>query len=264
MAESLRAKGQLSPIVAASEEDRFVLVDGFVRVLAAKRLCVEHLMVELVDVTPAQMKAQIYVRNRERGLHLVEECRLVRELVEVDSLTQTEAADLLERHKSWVCRRLALARRLSTNLLAEAELGRLNPGSLSKLALLPKRNQEEVWAVGTELDSGEVGLLAELWRKAPDPDARAWVLANPRAAIATAKGKSDDAADPRLGPIGDEVMKCLVALRRVSLRLTKHVRQLGVVTSEGVDVLARAHRLAHAESTDALKRLNAVLETDDG
>ena len=111
MVESLRSKGQLTPLAVAEHEGRLMLVDGFVRHLAAVRLGLETVLVEVMQLSPVQMKAQVYLRNRERGLLLIEECRLVRELVEVDRLNQVEVGDLLERHKSWVCRRLSLSRR---------------------------------------------------------------------------------------------------------------------------------------------------------
>lgn len=267
MATSLRSKGQLSPVVVASDGDRLVLIDGFVRTLAARRLKLATLAVEVVRVTPAQMKAQMYLRNRERGLHLVEECRLVRELVEVDALTQVEVGDLLERHKSWVCRRLALARRISPGLLGEVDLGRLTAGSLSRLAQLPARNQEEVWAAAQrgELDGSRVGLLAHLWQSAPDPDARAWVLAHPKEALAQARGTSKESSDPRLGPNGEALHRGLMTLRRISLHLARRAQQgLGVLDAEGVAVLRHAHQLAVTDSAEALARVDTLLGGRDG
>ena len=122
---SLRTKGQLSPLVAAEHDGALVLVDGFVRHLAAVRLGLQQVAVEVVRLSPVQMKAQVYLRNRERGLVLIEECRLVRELCDVDGLSQVEVSDLLERHKTWVCRRLSLSREVSPHLLNDLSLGLL-------------------------------------------------------------------------------------------------------------------------------------------
>lgn len=146
MVASLGSKGQLSAVVAARQGEALVLVDGFVRVLAARRLGLSELWVEVIEVTTAQMKAQVYLRNRERGLLLLEECRLVHELNRADGLGQVEIGELLERHKSWVCRRLGLYRALSPHLRDDGSLHRLGSGSIRQLALLPHRNQEEVVA----------------------------------------------------------------------------------------------------------------------
>lgn len=64
---SLRAKGQLSPLVAAEHEGLLMLIDGFVRHLAAVRLGLDHVLVEVVRLSAVQMKAQVYLRYRERG-----------------------------------------------------------------------------------------------------------------------------------------------------------------------------------------------------
>ncbi len=268
MEESLRSKGQLSPLVAAvGEGGTFVLVDGFVRHTAATRLGLESVLVEVVDCSPVQMKAQLYLRNRERGLQLVEECRLVRELVEVDGLGQVEVGDLLERHKSWVSRRLALIRQVSPHLVAEAELGLLAGGSFRKLAQLPARNQEELWAAArrAELGPGDVSLLVDLWRRAPDSTARHFVLGQPREALRLARGKPEAVRDLRLGAAGEEVRTALEILRRTSLRMVRRLRDgLGEVAPEGRLLLADAHEKAGADCRAALGELGQWLAVVGG
>src|ERR1700680_4839592 len=69
--ESLRRKGQLSPLVAADCDGTLVLVDGFLRHQAALRLGLDALLVAVVSLSSAHMKAQVYLRNRERGLLLL-------------------------------------------------------------------------------------------------------------------------------------------------------------------------------------------------
>jgi hypothetical protein len=263
MTESFRAKGQLSPVVASQGQDGvLVLVDGFVRQLAATRLGLDTLLAEVVDLSPVQMKAQLYLRNRERGLLLIEECRLVRDLVEADGLGQVEVADLLECHKSWVCRRLALIRQVSPNLVEEAELGLLTGGSLRKLAQVPPRNQEEVWAATrrAELGPGEVSAVIDLWRRAPDAESRSFVLSEPREAIRLARNVPETKRDVRLGAAGEEVLMALHILRRTSLRVVHRLRDgLGEVAPEGVAKLAESHQKARADSQEALGQLGQWL-----
>lgn len=256
--ESLRTKGQLSPLVAAAHEDALVLVDGFLRRAAALRLALATVRVEVVTLSPVQMKVQMMLRNRDRRLLLLEECRLVRELAEVDGLAQVEIGDLLERHKSWVCRRLSLARQLSTNLWEEWSLGAVGEGSLRKLAQLPARNQEEVWAVCRRegLDDRATASLVELWRKAPDSEARAWVMAHPHDAIRRAQGGAPTTTDPRLGLAGGELLRGLEGLRQGSLRVLRRVRDgLGDPPPEGVKILAEARARACADCGQALEQV---------
>ncbi len=251
MMESLRSKGQLSPLVVAEHEGRLMLVDGFVRHLAATRLGLETVLVEVVQVSAVQMKAQVYLRNRERGLLLIEECRLVRELVEVDRLSQVEVGDLLERHKSWVCRRLSLSRQVSPHLLDDVALGLLGEGSLRRLAQLPARNQEELWAVAQRegLGSRDTGDLAELWQRAPDPESRGFLLAHPIEALERARNKPVAPVDPRLGAAGQELLAGLVSMRRLCLRLLRRLRDgLGELPPAGVAQIVRARAQAEEDS----------------
>lgn len=74
MMSSLRSKGQLSTLVAARQGEALVLIDGFARQAAALRLGLRSVFVTVVELSAAQMTAQMYLRNRERGLLLVEEC----------------------------------------------------------------------------------------------------------------------------------------------------------------------------------------------
>lgn len=197
MMVSLRDKGQLSALVAASHASTPVLVDGFVRQSAAKRLGMPSVYVEVHDLASVQMKAQMYLRNRQRGLLLVEECRLVDELHRADGMDQVDIATALERHKSWVCRRLALHRHLSPNLMAQLAVGRLGGGSIQKLAQLPARNQEEIFAASQRwtLGARETTKLIELWRRAQDEEARRYVLEQPVEALRLAQGKQGEWTD---------------------------------------------------------------------
>ena len=57
----------------------------------------------------------------------LEEAWIVQSLVREDGLSQLQVAELLERHKSWVCRRLALLERLSEECREDLRLGLLSP-----------------------------------------------------------------------------------------------------------------------------------------
>ena len=55
-----------------------------------------------------------------------------------------EAAELLGRHKSWVCRRLALLERLGEEAREDLRLGLLTPTAARSLVRLPVGNQVAV------------------------------------------------------------------------------------------------------------------------
>lgn len=260
---SLRDKGQLTPVVAALQDGVLVLIDGFVRHLAATRLGLTTLLVEVVEYTPVQCKAQVYLRNRERGLLLIEECRLVRELAEVDGQSQVEIGELVERHKSWVCRRLAISKNLSPHLWEDAALGQLGEGSLRKLASLPARNQEELVAVAQRdgLRPGQVAALLELWRQA-SAEARVYLLQHPADAVERARAGLGETVDARLGKRGSEVLRGLLVVRQVCVGIERRLQQgLGEVPPEGNAVLLQAYRGAQRGMAAALGQCETWLGT---
>ena len=110
MAQSLRRWGQCAPIVATLREERPHVLDGFTRWEAAAQVRgMTTLSVRLIDVDDRRAKAAIYGLNQTgRRPHELEEAWIVQALVREDGLSQAEVAELLGRHKSWVCRRLAL------------------------------------------------------------------------------------------------------------------------------------------------------------
>lgn len=262
MVDSLRSKGQLSPLVAASREGPPMLVDGFVRRAAALRLGLERVEVDLLVLTPVQMKAQMYLRNRERGLQLLEECRLVRDLVEGDRLTQVEVSDLLERHESWVSRRLAIIRGLSVNLVGEGAIGRLAAGCVRRLALLPPRNQEELWAavVRANLAPADVRFLIDLWTKAPSAEVKAWLIAEPAASIAKARARPAPTLDVRLGEAGEEARRALEKMGRCGLQVVYRLQAgMGEIGPEGRELLSQTRQRVGVDSQAALVALDGWL-----
>lgn len=263
MTMSLRQSGQLSPLVAATVGDALVLVDGFVRHAAARRLDLSSVFVEVVELSPTQMKAQVYLRNRERGLLLVEECRLVQELHDTDGLTQVQIADLLERHKTWVCRRLSLQRALSPHLLEDMALGLWGPGVLRRLALLPARNQEELAAVARRegLSATDTSGLIDLWRRTTDAEARAYLLDHPRDALGRLRGHHEEKVDPRWSDSTRTLLTAVSALSVASLRLEQAIEKAqGHQQAEAFALITTRRGEAEARSRRALETLDRWID----
>lgn len=263
MRRSIERKGQLSPVVVAEGEQRLELIDGFKRQAAVVVLKQTTLWVDVVKLSAVERKAQVYVRNRDRGLTLLEESLLVRELVRVDGLSQVEVADLLERHKSWVCRRLQFIEGLSPYLLEDVRVGLLSTGSARRLAPLPAGNQEEVAsAVERErLSPRQTAKLVELWQRAPDETARRFVLSHPAQVLGVAQGGMEEgSADPRLNPRAQQALRSLQILRGAAERLCSRCEQgIAPLEKEGAAVLAGAFAQAREASRRAWDALDGVV-----
>jgi hypothetical protein len=224
MAGSLRRWGQLSPVVACVRDERLELLDGFKRLAAARQVrALTSLSVRVLEVDEPTAKAAILGLNRDqRPVRELEEAWVVQGLVRDDGMAQVAAAQLLGRHKSWVCRRLAVLEKLSAAVKEDLRLGLVGPTLARQLTRLPTGNQEALLGLTRRetLSAQEVSGVIDLLQGASD-DQAAFVLAQPRQALALAQGQGMPTAlrDPRLSRAGNWLAKhlgqALEALTRV-------------------------------------------------
>ena len=171
MAKSLQRYGQLSPVVVCRREDRYQLIDGFKRLGAARGLReMNHLSARLMEADERTAKAAIYGLNRAGGrTRELEEAWIIQALVREDGLSQVEVAELLGRHKSWVCRRLGLIERLEPEAREELRVGLLLPTAARQMVRLPGGNQTEVLQVirREALSVAELTVIVDLLLKCP-------------------------------------------------------------------------------------------------
>jgi ParB family transcriptional regulator, chromosome partitioning protein len=211
MAKSLERYGQLSPVVVCRRDERYELIDGFKRLAAARRLAqIDVLSARLMEADERTVKASIYGLNRAGGrTRELEEAWIIHALVREDGLSQVEVAELLGRHKSWVCRRLALLERLGSKARDELRVGLLSPTTARQVVRLPQGNQIEVLdAMRREALSGaEVKGVVDLWLGCADHAQQQYILAHPREALSQAKGITQPGRDPRLSEAGNHVWK---------------------------------------------------------
>jgi len=230
MAWSLRSYGQASPVTACWRDGRAELLDGFKRRAAAERIGWTTLSVRLVDVDERAAKVAIHGLNSvgSRPSEL-EEAWLVQALVREDGLTQVEAARLLNKHKSWVCRRLALLERLSGEAQAEMRLGLLSVGLARQLTRLPVGNQGDVLSAARReaLTMVEVQGVIDLLRGAT-PEQEQLLMTDPRAALLQAEGVPGPARDPRLSPAGNRLARQLGMLLDLLNRIENWQRHPGL------------------------------------
>jgi hypothetical protein len=206
MAGSLRRWGQLSPVVACVRDEKLELIDGFKRLAAARQVReLPSLSVRVLEVDEPSAKAAILGLNRDqRPVRELEEAWIVQGLVRDDGMTQVEAAQLLGRHKSWICRRLALLEKLSVAVKEDLRLGLVGPSLARQLTRLPAGNQEAVLALTRRatLTAEEVTGVIDLLQGASEEQA-AFVLQKPREALALVHGMPPVLRDPRLSRAGN-------------------------------------------------------------
>jgi ParB/RepB/Spo0J family partition protein len=128
---SLAEIGQQLPIVVVSEAERFVLIDGYKRVRALKRLGRDT-----ARATPWQIEevdALLLERGLRRGSEdALDQAWLIAQLQERWGWSLEELARRFERSKSWVSGRLALLEVLPAPIQEQVRIGRLSAHAAMK------------------------------------------------------------------------------------------------------------------------------------
>src|SRR5208337_3539466 len=262
MARSLERYGQLSPVVVCPRQDRYELIDGFKRLGAARTLPgMSHLSGRLLEADERTAKAAIYGLNRAGGrTRELEEAWIIQALVRDDGMSQVEVAELLGRHKSWVCRRLALIERLGPKAKDDLRVGLLTPTAARQVVRLPEGNQAEVLeAIRREaLTTAELAGVVDLWLRCSERRQQQYLLQHPREALSQAKGALPAVRDPRLSEAGNQVWKrvglLLDVLGRMEVWLA-HQGRTGLTPEDRAILMPRFQKLARdAGSVAALSK----------
>ena len=208
-------------------QKRLEVIDGFKRLAAARQMGEwTSLSVRILDVDEPTAKAAILGLNRDqRPVRELEEAWVVQGLVRDDGMTQVEAACLLGRHKSWVCRRLALLEKLSVAVKEDLRLGLVGPYLARELTRLPTGNQEAMLALvrSEMLTAQEVSGVIDLLQGASQEQA-ALVLAKPRQALAAVHGVPTALRDPRLSRAGNWLARHLTGALEGLMRVENWLR----------------------------------------
>lgn len=227
MQKSLASRGQLTPVVVFSCQDGYQLIDGFKRLHAARRIPgFGQLRVRILNLNERGAKSMIYCLNRNfRGLSDLEEAWIVQALYREDHLSQPEIAELLDHHKSWVSRRLALVEKLSPRVQEDIRLGMLTAASARELVRLPRGNQEELNDTVRRqgLTSRETAQLVDLFEKTTGREQQLYLLEHPREALAARKGKTPAPYDDRLSREANRLKDRIESFRRLGVGLTDYL-----------------------------------------
>jgi len=215
MTGSLRRYGQLAPLVVCPRHDAYEVLDGFKRLAAARALGWSAVAARIWPADDRAAKAAIYGLNQTgRRTQEWEDAWIVHALVRDDGLTQVEVAELLGRHKSWVCRRLALVEKLADAARDDLCLGLLPATAARALVRLPAGNQPEVLAAfhRDELTAAELEGIVGLLGAAAGRAQQEFILGQPRRALQQAHQETGWAYDPRLSRAGNRVARRLAAV----------------------------------------------------
>lgn len=115
---SIEQYGQLTPVAVVPEaNNRWVLIDGYLRMKALKRLGKDTIEAEEWSCSVSEALIMVIKNQAARALEIFEEALLLYELYKEFGLSQNILAERLGRDQSWVSRRLSLLEFLPDSVL---------------------------------------------------------------------------------------------------------------------------------------------------
>lgn len=226
---SLAEVGQQVPVVVIGDGERMVLIDGYLRVDALRRLKRDTVAATAWSLPEAEALLHHHHMAGSRRSAL-EEAWLLSRLRE-QGLTLEDLARRLCRSKSWVSRRLALLNELGPKAQERVRRGTIPPHAAMKylvpLARANRRQCEQlVEALGDQrVSDREVAALYDGWRSA-DPTGKQRLVEAPALYL---KAVQQSAAQP---DEGHALLKDLTLLSSVAWRTRQRLKRDGAVAVE--------------------------------
>jgi ParB/RepB/Spo0J family partition protein len=257
IAHSIERCGQVVPciVVAASDGtggERLVLIDGYRRVAALRRLGRDTARVEqwTCDLTDALLG--LLARTQNRPFASIEEALLIRELMQDLGLSQHDLARRCGRDVSWVSRRLQLLSGLPDAALTAMRDGRLSSWAASRIvAPLARANTEHADQLlealaDAPLSTRELRCWFEHYQKA-FRSARDHMVSRPRLFIDALRETGEQRVGERLrdGPEG-ECTADLRSIEAILARLRKRVAALRPLPRTLIDAASRLRATVEA------------------
>jgi len=183
---SLAQIGQQLPVVVvrADEVERLVLVDGYKRIRALKRLAHDTVRATCWDLSESEALLLDRLMRTGEGASALEQGWLLHELSVRFELSLEELGRRFGRSPSWVSRRLALVEELPAEIQEHVRQGGLPAhAAMKSLVPLARANADDCLLLvegiaGKGLSNRQVGALYAAWRDGI-PGTRERVLAAP-------------------------------------------------------------------------------------
>lgn len=252
LAHSIESHGQITPVITISEGPYFVLIDGYMRVLAIKDRGQDMVLAEIWSCEENEALIQTLARIRGRRWQVIEEAMLIRELRDRHGLSQSKIAHLMGCNQSWVARRLAIIDCLSDEILDLIRKAYISTWAAARI-LAPMARAMPVHAhiLAEQLAKNPISTrdLTEFYRhyQGSNHKRRERMIRNPGLFIKTlhASQEREQAEVLKGGPEG-KYLKDLQIIRHILSRLR---RQVPVVIYPGQDNLDRRALLTAFEET---------------
>jgi ParB family chromosome partitioning protein len=153
MADSMQRYGQIMPIlVVTADAPHYTLIDGYLRVAAAKRCGKDTLLSHIWHGSEKDALCHVLVKDNERKWDIFEQAGLIQELHRRHGLSQRNIAHLLGKDPSWVSRRLSILASLPDKVAKSVQRGNLSSWAATRLLTpLARANAEHAGRLAENL-----------------------------------------------------------------------------------------------------------------
>ena len=209
LTNSIQKYGQIVPGLAISEQERYVLIDGYKRLAALKACGHDCITLELTIAEEHDSLFTLLAQNNERKLEVIEQAALIQELHGHFSASFSEIGTRLGRSKSWVKRRLDLIESLPEEVYQAVMTGKLSSWAASRILVpLARANEQDCLELTRKIikDPLSTRELVQLYKHygKSNRTVRDRIIANPALFIKTTKEQDDKKSAKQIneGPEG--------------------------------------------------------------
>lgn len=275
MMRSLDRFDQTTPVTVIPESEKYLLIDGYIRVRALAKLHRDTVLAHILDMT--EKDALFYFLNHQdqRSGSALEQAWLILEMqTEFDS-SLGEISKALGKDKSWVKRRVDLIKSLPGDVLDMVRTGHITPWVASRvLAPLARANPEHAAKLTKHLSHNSFSTreLNDFYKayQGSTKAVRENMIQNPDLFIKASQHKKDKERARKSLQAPEEAwsrdMNCVCAILR---RVRPDTKDLFASLGEGevrmlLDLLDQAEDLMAQVASKARKGVNNAYATNAG
>jgi len=208
MQNSINMYGQIIPALTVEEQDKFVLVDGYLRFAALKACGHDCIKIQLLE-KEADSLVTLLTKSDDRQMEAVEQAFLIQELHNRFSYSFSEIARRLGKDKGWVKRRLDLVESLPEPVLGAVMQGKVSSWAASRVLVpLSRANEQDCLdltrkIIADPLSTRELVCLFDHYKKSSKA-VRGRIIADPQLFIKTVNEQEQQKSGKQLndGPEG--------------------------------------------------------------
>jgi ParB family chromosome partitioning protein len=224
---SIERYGQITPVFTIPEQGRFVLIDGYVRVGAIKRLGRDTIIAEVHEIPEQGALFHLLGESGQRQWEAVEQAWIIRDLKERFGCSLREIARGIGYDASWVTRRLSLIDGLPDEVLKSVNTGHVSTYAATRILVpLARANRDHAEKLVAHLAHSPLSTreLSDLFKhyEASNKQIRERMISDPSLFLKVRKSREGKTSVEALqqGPEGAWV-KDWEIIKSVTRRLTR-------------------------------------------